>query len=223
MIQVIREPSTRAVRLAAIGGVVGPALFAAVVLTGGVLYDGYSHSTQKISELGGEGARYALLQNTNFVVLGLSIIGFSWAMAQVLGRPLIGPIALGIFGLLSSIANGLLPCDVGCQGNTTVGQLHNITGLFGFISAIVGIFVLTRRWSEDPIWKSHVNPTRIAGLLATVGLVAFVTSESSGAFAGSGIYQRIFVGVLLLWVAVTAIRLIGEIRPPDPRLEPWGR
>lgn len=220
MIQTIREPSTRVVRLAVIGGVVGPALFAAGVLAGGVLYDGYSHSTQKISELGGEGARYALLQNTNFIVLGLSIIGFSWGMARVLGRPLTGPLAVGIFGLFSAIANGLLPCDVGCRGNTTVGQLHNMTGLFGFIAAIVGMFVLARRWREDPSWKSHVNPTRTAGLLATMGLVAFVASESSGAFAGSGIYQRIFVGVLLLWVAVTATRLIGEIRPPDPRLEP---
>lgn len=215
----MRDPSTRAVRLAALGGVVGPALFAVVVLVGGVLYDGYSHSTQKISELGGEGARYALLQNTNFIVLGLLIVGFSWALARVLGRPLMGPIAIGIFGLSSAIANGLLPCDAGCQGNTTVGQLHNMTGLLGFVAAIVGMFVLARRWRHDPTWHSHIRLTRTAGLVAIAGLVAFVASESSGALSDSGIYQRIFVGALLLWVAATAIRLIGAILPPDPRLD----
>lgn len=211
MIQVIRHPNTSAMRWAAVGGVVGPVLFAVLVLVGGLLYDGYSHSTQKISELGGEGARYALLQNINFILLGVFVIGFSWALARVLGRPLLGPIAVAIFGLSSAIANGLLPCDIGCQGNTTVGQLHNMTGLFGFIAAIVGMFVLARRWRHDPNWKPHVRFTRIAAFVAIAGLVAFIASEAAGAQSVSGIPQRIFVGALLLWVAVTAIRLTSGI------------
>lgn len=216
----MQEPGTGAVRWAAIGGVVGPALFAGVVLVGGRLYDGYSHSTHKISELGGEGARYALLQNTNFIALGLLIIGFSWALARVVGRPLVGPIAVAIFGLSSAIANRLLPCDAGCQGNTTVGQLHNMTGLLGFIAAIVGMLVLARRWRDDPTWEAHVRLTRTAALVAIAGLVAFVAAEGSGASAVSGIYQRVFVGALLIWVAVTAIRLTGEIPRHDPRSQP---
>jgi len=40
-------------RLAVIGGVIGPILFAVLVVVGGILYDGYSHTSQKVSELGG--------------------------------------------------------------------------------------------------------------------------------------------------------------------------
>jgi len=63
------SPPSRAVRLAALGGVVGPILFASLVVIGGILYDGYSHTSQKISELGGEGAEYAVLQNLNFIMI----------------------------------------------------------------------------------------------------------------------------------------------------------
>ena len=62
----------RAVRLAALGGVIGPILFAVLVIVAGFAYDGYSHVSQKISELGGEGAEFALLQNLNFAEASLS-------------------------------------------------------------------------------------------------------------------------------------------------------
>ena len=74
-----------AVRLLALGGTVGPALFVATIIAAGFLYDGYSHVSQTISELGGEGAEYALLQNMNFLVLGVLVLGFAWALV-VLSR-----------------------------------------------------------------------------------------------------------------------------------------
>ncbi|CAN5827690.1 hypothetical protein BH23ACT4_BH23ACT4_14380 [soil metagenome] len=212
MSQTRQEAGTRAVRLGAIGGIVGPALFVVLVIIGGVLYNGYSHSGQKISELGGEGARYALLQNINFIVLGVLVIGFAWALGRVLGRPYGGAISIAIFGASSAIANGLLPCDTGCRGETTIGLFHNITGLTGFTAAIVGMFLLARRWGDSPYWKSHSRFTRTAALFAIAGLVAFVAGESTGvAPAFSGVTQRFFVGTLLLWLAATAVHLINVI------------
>ncbi len=203
-------------RLAAIGGVIGPILFAVLVVVGGVLYDGYSHVSQKISELGGEGAEYASLQNLNFIMLGILVIGFSWGLARVLGPPYIGPVLIALFGISSSIANGLLPCDVGCKGETTIGLLHNITGLAGFIAAIVGMFVLARRWSHDPRWQTHVPFTRAAASVAIAGLVWFVVTQATDAQAFAGIAQRVFVGAFLLWISVTAAMINREpVDHPD--------
>jgi hypothetical membrane protein len=197
------------------GGVIGPILFVILVVLGGGLYEGYSHVGQKISELGGEGAEYALLQNLNFVLLGVSVIGFAWALAQVFGPPYWGPALIGIFGLSSSIANGLLPCDAGCQGETTIGLLHNITGLAGFVAAIVGMFVLARRWRDDPTRRSHVGFTYGAAFVAIAGLIWFVVTQALDAQSLSGIAQRTFAGALLIWITVTAPRLTREVSTAD--------
>ena len=197
-------------RLAAIGGVIGPILFAVLVVVGGMLYNGYSHVGQKISELGGEGAEYAILQNLNFLMIGVLVIGFSWGLGRVLGPPYVGPVLIAFFGLSSSIANGLLPCDVGCKGQTSVGLLHNITGVAGFLAAIVGMFVLARRWSHDPRWQTRVNFTRATALVAIVGLAWFVVTQAADAQTFAGIAQRVFVSAFLLWISVTALRLYRE-------------
>ena len=209
----------RAVRSAALGGVVGPIVFVVLVLVGGGLYDGYSHVTQKISELGGEGAEYALLQSLNFVVVGVLVIGFAWALARYFGPPYLGPVLIGFFGLSSAIGNGLFPCDLGCEGATTVGLLHNISGMAGFVAAIAGMFMLHRRWQSDPRWQSHLRFTRIALIAASVGLAWFVVTSALDSTVLVGVAQRVYVGALLVWIVVTAARLYREItmESPEPR------
>jgi hypothetical membrane protein len=210
---------SRVIRLAALGGAIGPILFVMLVIVGGGVYDGYSHVSQTISELGGDGAEYALLQNLNFVMLGLLVIGFSWALAGVLGPPYLGAALIGFFGLSSAIANGLLPCDVGCEGETTVGLLHNMTGLSGFIAAIAGMFILARRWRDDPVWQPHVGFTRFAAFVALGGLAWFVGTQALDAGSFAGIAQRVFVSALLLWIAVTAWKLHRQLEPDESAME----
>lgn len=210
---------SKAVRLAALGGVIGPILFVVMVIVGGAVYDGYSHVSQKISELGGDGAEYAILQNINFIILGVLTIGFSYALARVLGPPYLGPVLIGSFGLFSSIANGLLPCDVGCQGATTVGLLHNVTGLSGFIAAILGMFVLARRWRDDPIWQSHVRFTRTVAFVAVGSLTGFVITQALDTQSLAGLAQRIFAGALLLWIVVTAWKLYQQLDTDQSRMD----
>ena len=202
---------SRAVRLAARGGVLGPILFTALVILGAALYDGFSHVSQKISELGGEGARYALLQNVNFLLLGILVVGFSWALARADGRLTLGAALIGVFGVSSCIANALLPCDLACSGETTVGLLHNITGLAGFIAAIAGMIVLSRSWRGDPNWRSQARFTLAAAVVAIGGLVWFVATQALDAQSLAGIAQRTFIAALLTWIAVTAGRLTRDL------------
>ena len=209
----------RWVRRAAIGGVVGPVLFAIGVVVAGTLYDDYSHVGQKISELGGDGAEYASVQNVNFVVLGVLVLGFAWALARVCGPPLAGPGLIAYFALSSCLANALLPCDPGCEGESTVGVLHIVTGLLGFVAAIAGMFVLARRWRNDPIWSAHARFTRIAALAGIVGLIGFVATQAADAPTYSGLTQRSFVAVLLVWIAATALRLVRVIDSNEQHLD----
>ena len=223
-----RDASTqqRWIRRAAIGGVVGPVLFVFGVIAAGAMYDDYSHVDQKISELGGDGAQHAIVQNVNFVVLGVLVLGFAWALARVCGRPLTGPALIAYFALSSCIANALLPCDPGCEGESTVGVLHIVTGLLGFIAAIAGMFVLARRWRSEPEWSTHARVTKGAALAGSIGLVGFVVTQAANATTYSGLAQRSFVIVLLAWIAVTALRLVYVIdsnaQDPDEARHPVG-
>ncbi len=209
-----RAGDRRALRLAARGGVVGPLLFVALVVVGGVLYDGYSHVGQTISELGGEGAEFALLQNVNFIVLGVLVIGFAWALARTLGPPHTGAVLVAVFGFSSAMLNGLLPCDLGCQGSTTVGLLHNVFGTVGFVAGVGAMFVLARRWRTEPGWRSHVPFTRTMAATALVGLLAFIAVEAAEVRTYAGLVQRVFVLALLGWIAGTAVRLHGQLAGP---------
>jgi len=197
--------ATRLMRLAALGGMVGPVLFVVIVMLGGWLTDGYSHTGQKISELGGSGAQYAPLQNVNFIVLGILMVGFTWALGRHLGSPYHGVVLLGLFGIFSCIANGLLPCDAACIGETPVGMAHNMTGLLGFFGAISGMIVLARRWRQDPRWQHHIAPTIGAIVVVLAGLSWFIATQATDPnhWLG-GLAQRIFVGALLLWITRTA-------------------
>jgi hypothetical membrane protein len=202
----------RKMRLAAQGGVLGPVIFFTVVLLGGTLSDGYSHSSQKISELGGQGAEFAALQNANFILLGILVLGFAWALARAMGPPHTGPVLLGVFGVSSCIANGLLPCDVACVGETPVAQAHNITGLVGFLAAIAGMILLARRWRHDPRWRDHAGHTVGAVVVAIGGLIWFVITQATDPLHPlGGIAQRTFVAALLLWIARTAWLLQREL------------
>jgi hypothetical membrane protein len=203
---------SRPVRLAALGGVVGPVLFVVLVVFAAAMYDGYSHVGQKISELGGEGAEYAIIQNLNFAATGVLIVGFSWALARTVGPRYLGPALVGYFGLVL-IAHAWIPCDLGCKGETTIGLLHNVTGLSGFLAAITGMFVLARRWRSDPTWRSHADFTRSAIAVALAGLVWFVITQAANIQSYAGVAQRIFAGALLLWIAVTAWRLHRLLEP----------
>lgn len=186
-------------------GVIGPGLFAILVVTGGTLYNGYSHTGQKISELGGQGAEFAVLQNVNFIVSGLLVAWFAWALGRTLGPPYRGPALIGAFGISSFIANGLLPCDVACVGATPVAQAHNVTGLLGFLAAITGMLILARRWRHHPRWRHHVAPTVGAAAVAIAGLIWFIATVGGDPHHPlGGISQRVFVGALLVWIARTA-------------------
>ena len=137
----------------------------------------------------------------------MSVLGFAWALARALGPPILGPALIGFFGLSSAIANGFLPCDLGCQGATTIGLLHNVTGIAGFVAAIAGMFVLARRWESVHGWASHAQFTRGAAWVALAGLIGFIVTKATQAEAIDGLVQRVFVVAFLGWIVVTARRL----------------
>lgn len=201
-----RSHQTRT-RWLALAGVAGPALFILMVTALGARQDGYSHVWQAISELGGVEATYPTFQNTNFLVMGGSMLMLSVALYRSFGGSVLGPVLLAVFGLAGGIAQALFPCDVACRGATPVGFLHNATGVTGFVAAIASMLVFARRWQRDEEWRPHARFTRQAALLAVTAFVAFIVVSAVAPTGPRGLVQRIFVGTLLTWVMATSWRV----------------
>ena len=80
----------------------GPALFTAPVVYLGSLTPGYSQLTQAISDLGATGAPNAVIQDLNFLLLGVLILAFSAGLQKGIGDgrgSALGPFLMGISAL----------------------------------------------------------------------------------------------------------------------------
>lgn len=201
-------------RLLAICGIIGPIFFTTVVVILGLLRPGYSHLAQAVSELGEVGAPNAIVQDINFIMLGLLTLAFAFGLHLGIGAgrgSKIGPALLAVFAVVAGVGNGLLPCDPGCKFVTLTGIMHNITGLTGFVAFIATALTIARRLREDSLWQRYSSYSLVTGVFAVLFLVLFIlSSEFFPAWRGG--FQRLFVGAMLLWIELMAIRLFQVSR-----------
>jgi hypothetical membrane protein len=226
----LNEPADRDTMkvLCSVCGIVAPVAFASVVVIAGALYPGYSHSTQLISELAAVHSPVAVIQTVNSLAMGVLLIPFAWALhaGTIRGRQsVLGSTLIGFFGF-AAIAYALLPCDPGGEFVTVTGSIHNAIAICGFLAALTGIFIVSRTLTSDPNWghkyRLYSMITAAAGLTALILWIVIGSSAPPGLprFAArvpsmNGILQRVFVGILLQWIEVMAIRLFVVFRHPQ--------
>lgn len=199
--------ATSSIRRLAIVGIAGPIVWWLLIVVNGAITPGYSHVSDFISTLAAVGAPYAPIQTINFAVLGGSILavtlGFhSWFDA---GRPpRAGTVLLGVFGIGVLLA-GVFPEDTANPASTT-NFLHNLTSTVAFITGILSIGLISRRIGTDDRWPSYRHEARrtVAIVLATFIVFMFGVSSDS---AFVGLTQRLFIGVVTLWLVVQSYRL----------------
>ena len=201
---------TNTQKLAALGAV-GPIIFVIGIIIAATQYEGYSHISQEISQLGGVDSELAWIQNLNFYLLSLTTIGFTFALHRAIAggkRSVIGPILIGMLGFSSAGLNSVLPCDALCEGITASGKLHLITGVLGFLSMAIGLIVISRRMARSPEWETYSRYTLASGILAFVLFFAAGVVGSDEASTLDGLMQRIFIANYLIWITVTGIRIL---------------
>lgn len=196
-------------------GIVAPIFFVLTVVVASAFYPGYSHLTQAISELGGVDSPNPMIQNANFFLVGLLIVAFAFGLHRSIGSgkgSALGPTLLGIFGAVT-VAQGFLPCDSGCEWVSTVGSLHNSTGLGSFLAVVAGIFVLSRRLLTDPDWEPYSAYSVITAVAGIVALISWIgIAKAARVESLNGVLQRVFVAIILLWIEIMAIRMFSLLR-----------
>ena len=86
--------------------------------------------------------------------------------------------------------------------------MHNLTGVAGFIAAIISVFMISRRLKDLPEWSTVYALSRVFRFAVLLGLVSWiVVAKIIEVDELNGVLQRLFIGVWFVWAEIMAIRL----------------
>ena len=196
-------------RILALGGATGPALFTVVMLVCASLRPEYSHVTQFMSELGATGTPNASLMNFGaFVPGGLLLAAFGLSMGALVPRHLLSILAsalLTLFGV-GVVAAGFFSCDPGCPqaGGSLHNLIHDRIGPLSYSSAIVGVGLLAVHFRRLGEWQSLWIYSAASSVVAFCALLLLASSLESRDF--TGLWQRLLLATLYSWCAVAGVR-----------------
>ena len=180
-------------RIALLGGVVGPAAFVGAWAVGGVVADGYHSVEDAISRLAAVGATTRPLMTTGFVVFGAGMAGFAAGLRSALEGPAWGA---ALVAGCCTVGVAAVPLDGGRDA------LHGALAGAGYL-ALLAVPLLAAR-SLDKHRGAAVATAAAAGAC----LAASVAVEGP-----NGLWQRLGLTLLDVWVAATALRLALGPRP----------
>jgi len=208
--------------------VTGPIAFTISWIVAEVLQDGYSLRQDFISELAALDAEHPWIMIIGFLWLGAGTLAIGIGLAGTLeGRiARIGSILVAVAGV-GIIVAGLVRVDcrsrlATCAARIEAGDVswhsatHELVSLLVFLALVAAPLVLARAFSGRP-WR-HLRAYSIT--TGVVGLVLLVLLFSGVAGSWNGAVQRVFVTVLLLWIAILGAQLIrlSRVRPREPAL-----
>jgi hypothetical membrane protein len=151
-------------------------------------------------------------------VLSLAIVG---ALARVTRRD--GAARGGrVLIVIWAVCSGLLAFfadDLEGQPVTGSGIVHLALALIAFPCAAVGTILISSSLWSDPAWRSA--RAMLLAVSAAGGAALLLLGSATGhKHAPGGLYERIFLGLELLWIALAACFLAARRapvnRPADP-------
>jgi len=212
-------PSLVSNRLLLLGGILGPAVFATTVASVGAMLDQYDHVNQFISELGATGADHAWVMNYFGFMLSAALMlifalaarrHFPRSALNLAGTLLVATFATGVF------LAGVFSCDQGCSPvDPTLDQrIHDLVSVIAFLAFASGAAVWGAMFLRMPGWRGFGFYSFASTAASLVVLVAMIQSES--ARDGTGLYQRLFLATLMIWLAAIAVRLLRRTASEAP-------
>lgn len=183
-------------------GLGGPLAFMAVALLLPIVSE-YSLLGDTISELAL--GRYGAVQTIAFFVAALGSLALTVGLRRALPRTRGARAGIGLLALwtVCLVLDGLFPTDplIPSVEQTPTGLIHLGAALVAFVSLLLAIFVLSFTFRRGAGWQQFAPWSFALGVMA---LVAFFLPSEGGR---AGLYQRIFVGIVMLWLALVALRL----------------
>lgn len=199
-------------KLAALGGIIGPILFACVVtILTIVQYDfmrglGWDpiHAPTFDWPSGLSLGPYGIWMTLTFILCGLLMVTFALALRTTLDEgtaPRIGTLSLLLAGCaLAGLAFTTDP-TIRSTPATWHGRLHDLSFVLLGIFMLASMLGLGRAFQNNPRWRGF-------------GTYTFVTAACAiPSFALKGVAFYLFLGAILTWSIVIAIKLLRLSNP----------
>jgi hypothetical protein len=172
---------------------------------------GYHLVSDNISELAL--GRFGLLLTIAFLASGIGTLALSGVIrSSTTGErgSLTGSLLLAVYGA-GAILAAIFPTnrvdsasDVWAQ--STTGLIHIVVALVSFLSAVIGMFVLTRTFARVARWQSI---TRWSALLAASALALFFVQQEG---PWVGLMQRLLVTAIAAWLIMVGLKARSTAR-----------
>jgi len=165
------------------------------------LFSEYTLAGDYVSELAI--GRFGFVQTIGFLTFGLGTLALAAGIRRATRGSWGSLVGSALFGLLGvgALVDAFFPIDEGRNPEQTmVGTVHILAGSLAFVCAMLGMFVLTRTFKRDVRWQTY---WRLSLVLALGALVAFFLPSGQW----PGIIQRIFLGIVIAWMILAALRL----------------
>jgi CubicO group peptidase (beta-lactamase class C family) len=203
-------------------GVLASLLYVITDLLGGLRYDGYSFTSQAISELGAIGAPTKsfvdplfIAYNVLVLAFGVGVLGIGAGRRRTLRTTAVLLLAAALTGLVASVFfSRFFSMDQrgagSMEGDLPHVVLAGVQLLLQLLAIGFGAFALGRRF------RVYSLATLVTVLVLTAMTVPYAARLAVGeATPGLGIIERADVYALMLWLAVLAIALLRGARDHD--------
>jgi len=201
----------------ALVGIVGPIVVIVGDLVASLSIPGYSPIRDSVSSLALTPIGW--LQSICFLAMGLLleifVAGLFFNIRRARGfHAGIGLLALCGFGLMLIAAFRMDPPEADLR--TIEGMIHTVASYGLGLLFPIAILLLTPSLKSTPNWKNIFVYTLIAGVLALALMIGLFLFDQTGWF---GLYERIIVANVIIWVEVVAVHLLrlSLRREPEPQ------
>lgn len=172
---------------------------------GGAMFEGYSHVSQFISELGARDApNEYLIRFGGFLPTAVFLSVFAILAHSVLPRSrkcTFGFVGIFVFSFTYLVAV-FFPCDPGCRPihPSTSQTLHNLIGFMGYLLVPLSLGLLG---ASAKTWNKGKTLSLLGSVGAVTSLIGLLTLTPESPYVG--VSQRMLEASLLAWIVACGI------------------
>ena len=192
-----------------LAGIIGPVVFATLIVVQGFLVPDYSHVRFLISALAAWPTGW--IQVLNFYFFGAVTIVFAHALHRAVRLTRGGLIGFALLALggVGLVVDGAFSWQM-IDGVPRETAPHVVGAIIVFVGTGLGLMSFSRRFVADPQWRDLATYTMASGIAVVVLFVMTVLlaiGEGTPLHPWAGLIQRVVCGVWFACVIVLASRI----------------
>jgi hypothetical membrane protein len=194
-------------RLAALGGVIGPAAFiGGWTVSAAITSDAYSSIDDAISRLAAVGADSRPVMSAAFISFGIALPVYAVALRRAIGgKAWVTATAAGI----ATLAVAATPLD----RSSAIDSAHAVAAGLGYIA-----LAATPLLAVGPLLRQ--GHRGLAGLGVAAGAVSGISLVLASSRLPTGFFQRLGLTAADIWIIASAVAIASGAVRPTPKSSP---